>query len=108
MVGIWVERRRQKLIKDLGIPADRENRILEGLRQAVETELKIDYVVTGSWSNKARQEATRLIGKEHVNVVAGARDINERKFGKIPEEKDWKLSNNPAMAYYCDNETVGG
>lgn len=108
MIGIWVERRRQKLIKDLGIPADQENRILQELRQAVDTELKLDYVVTGSWSNKASQEATRLIGKEHVNVVADARDVNERKFGKIPEEKDWKLSKNPAMVYYCDNETVDG
>lgn len=41
MIGIWVERRRQKLIKDLGITADQENRLLEELRQAVETELKM-------------------------------------------------------------------
>jgi phosphoserine aminotransferase len=111
LVGIWVERRRQKIIKELGtaegadVPQDK---VLERLRKAVEEELKIDYLVTGSWSLKASQEAARLLGPEHVNVAADARKVNDGKFGKIPEEKDWKLSKDPAMVYYCDNETVDG
>jgi len=111
LVQIWVEKRKQKILKDLGITADKEipeDVIVTELRKAVEEELKIDYLVTGSWSLKASQEAARLLGPEYVNVAADARQINDGKFGKIPEEKDWKLSKNPAMVYYCDNETVDG
>ncbi|CAD6441202.1 861bad98-7a14-43be-a478-5d06e5225995 [Sclerotinia trifoliorum] len=111
MVGIWVEKRKQKILKSLGISSDKdipEDALVKELQKAVDEELKIDYLVTGSWSLKASQEAARLVGSEHVNIVADARKINDGKFGKIPEEKDWKLSKNPAMVYYCDNETVDG
>jgi phosphoserine aminotransferase len=111
LVAIWIERRKQRILKDLGIPADKEipeDVISNELQKAVKEELKIDYLITGSWSLKASQEAARLVGAEYVNIVADARKINAGKFGKIPEEKDWKLSRNPAMVYYCDNETVDG
>ncbi|EPE29878.1 PLP-dependent transferase [Glarea lozoyensis ATCC 20868] len=110
MVNVWVERRKQKILKELGVEESKipENDLVQQLQKAVDEELKIDYVVTGSWSLKASQEAARLVGAEHVNVVADARKINDGKFGKIPEESSWKLSKNPAMVYYCDNETVDG
>lgn len=111
MVGIWVEKKKQKILKDLGISADKEipeDALVQELQKAVDEELKIDYLVTGSWSLKASQEAARLIGPEHVNIAADARKINDGKFGKIPAEQDWKLSKKPAMVYYCDNETVDG
>lgn len=105
LVGIWVEKRRQELIKSIG---DDEAAVVKELQKAVEEELKIDYLVTGSWSLKASQEASRLLGPEYVNVAADGREANGGKFGKIPEEKDWKLSKKSAMVYYCDNETVDG
>lgn len=111
LVGVWVEKRKQKILKELGIKEGQEipeDVIVKELEKAVQGELKIDYLVTGSWSLKASQEAARLVGAEHVNVVADARKINDGKFGKIPEESTWKLSKNPAMVYYCDNETVDG
>ncbi|CZT08489.1 related to 3-phosphoserine aminotransferase [Rhynchosporium agropyri] len=111
LVGIWIERRKQKILNDLGIKEGKnipEDVILKELEKAVQEELKIDYLVTGSWSLKASQEAARLIGEEYVNVAADARKVNDGKFGKIPEESTWKLSKNPAMVYYCDNETVDG
>lgn len=111
LVGVWVERRRQKIMKEAGVGEGKdipEDLILNELRKAVEEELKIDYLVTGSWSLKASQEAARLVGPEYVNVAADARKIHDGKFGKIPDEKDWKLSKNAAMVYYCDNETVDG
>ncbi|KAF7897982.1 uncharacterized protein EAF01_008948 [Botrytis porri] len=111
LVGVWVEKRKQKILKSLGITSDKdipEDALVKELQKAVDEELKIDYLVTGSWSLKASQEAARLVGAEHVNIVADGRKINDGKFGKIPEEKDWKLSKNPAMVYYCDNETVDG
>jgi len=110
LVSVWVERRKQKVLKELGLQEEKElpKEALEKLQQAVDKELKIDYLVTGSWSLKASQEAARLVGSEHVNVAADARTVNEGKFGKIPEESSWKLSKNAAMVYYCDNETVDG
>ncbi|KAK0127024.1 Phosphoserine transaminase [Cadophora gregata f. sp. sojae] len=111
LVGVWVERRKQKILKELGIKDGKdipEDVILKELEKAVQEELKIDYLVTGSWSLKASQEAARLVGPEFVNVVADGRKVNDGKFGKIPEESSWKLSKNPAMVYYCDNETVDG
>jgi phosphoserine aminotransferase len=110
MVNVWVERRKQKILKELGVEEGKipENELVQQLQKAVDEELKIDYIVTGSWSLKASQEAARLVGPEHVNVVADARKVNDGKFGKIPEESSWKLSKNPAMVYYCDNETVDG
>lgn len=111
LVGIWVERKRQQMLRELGIGEGKEideDLVIKELQKAVEEELKIDYLVTGSWSLKASQEAARLVGKEYVNVATDSRTINGGKFGKIPEEKTWKLSKNPAMVYYCDNETVDG
>ena len=107
LVGYWVERRRRKAVAELGDGKDAE--VVERVRKEIEQELKVDYLVTGSWSLKASQEAARLIGPKYVNVAFDARKSNDGKFGKIPDEKDWKLSGKKsAMVYYCDNETVDG
>jgi phosphoserine aminotransferase len=45
--------------------------------------LKLDYIVTGSWSLKAAQEATRLIGAKNVNIALDARTANNGKFGNF-------------------------
>lgn len=94
-VGAWVARKQKEIGSD-------------GLNQAVKKDLKLDYIVTGSWSQKAAAESERLIGEEHVNIVADARKENGGKFGIIPDESTWKLSKGAAMVYYCDNETVDG
>lgn len=95
LVGAWVARKQAEGASD------------EQLAEEVKG-LKIDYVVTGSWSDKARAEAARLYGPEHVNVVADARVSTDGKFGSIPDESSWELSKDAAMVYYCDNETVDG
>jgi phosphoserine aminotransferase len=56
------------------------------------------------WSLKASQEAIRLLGPEYVNIATDARKINDGKFGKIPDESTWELSNRAAMVYLCENE----
>ena len=107
-VGWWVERRRRAALKDLGEGKDGE--VVERVRKEIKEELKVDYLVTGSWSLKASQEASRLIGGRYINVAVDARKVNGGKFGVIPEEKDWSLSDSKksAMTYWCDNETVDG
>ncbi|KAK3670935.1 Phosphoserine transaminase [Recurvomyces mirabilis] len=94
MISIWVA----KLAKQRQ----------QGLEQEVKR-LRLDYLVTGSWSLKASQEAARLVGKEYVNVVTDAR--HGGKFGVIPAEGEWsrtKAEEDVALTYYCDNETVDG
>lgn len=109
MVGAWVTRKKAEILAANGVEEkDCESGLLEKeLAKAVEG-LKVDYIVTGSWSLKAYQEAQRLLGPEHVNLVCDARTINDGKFGKIPDENNWNLSPDAAMVYYCDNETVDG
>lgn len=109
MVSIWVEKRRARAEQELG--AGKEAEVLERLRKEVKEELRADYLVTGSWSLKASQEAARLMGGAHVNVAVDARKANGGKFGKIPAEAEWALTPRkpgPAYVYYCDNETVDG
>ena len=107
-VGWWVERRRRAAVADLGEGKDAE--VVERVRKEIQQDLKVDYLVTGSWSLKASQEAARLISAKYVNVAIDARKSNNGKFGLIPDESEWKLSTskNSAMVYWCDNETVDG
>ncbi|KAF4556701.1 Phosphoserine aminotransferase-like protein [Elsinoe fawcettii] len=110
MVGIWVEKRRKEIVKELGEGASDDD-VFKGLKVVVDNEMKIDYLVTGSWSLKASQEAARLVGSGPVNVAVDARKSRGGKFGVIPPEAEWKLSPKPAdsaMVYFCDNETVDG
>ncbi|EXJ79802.1 phosphoserine aminotransferase [Capronia epimyces CBS 606.96] len=107
LVGAWIEKRRRKAVAELGEGKDAE--VLDRVRREIEAELKVDYLVTGSWSLKASQEATRLLSAKYVNVAADSRKSNNGKFGKIPDEKEWKLTpKGTAFTYYCDNETVDG
>lgn len=109
MVGAWLTRKKAEILATNGVDEkDCQPYLLESeLAKAVES-LKLDYIVTGSWSLKAYQEAQRLLGPEYVNLVCDARTVNNGKFGKIPDESTWSLSPNAAMVYYCDNETVDG
>lgn len=111
LVAIWLAQRKRKIIEELSQhqePLISEDLVFKRLQMAVTEELMLDYLVTGSWSLKASQEAIRLLGYQHVNVAADSRDINDGRFGKIPEESSWRLTKNPAMIYFCDNETVDG
>ncbi|KAA8634561.1 hypothetical protein SMACR_04494 [Sordaria macrospora] len=110
LVGAWVSRQHAAVQKELGEGAADEAAVLAALRQRIESGLKVDYIVTGSWSLKAYQEAQRLLGPEYVNLVCDARTLSDdgKKFGKIPDESTWKLSKDAAYVYFCDNETVDG
>ncbi|KIJ69222.1 hypothetical protein HYDPIDRAFT_105820 [Hydnomerulius pinastri MD-312] len=82
---------------------------LEGRRPG---EPVMDYVVTGSWSQKAMKEARRLGGGK-VNVVVNAQTTSEdgkKTFNHIPHRDTYtdKFSKDPAFVYYCANETVDG
>ncbi|TFY65014.1 hypothetical protein EVJ58_g2247 [Rhodofomes roseus] len=83
------------------------HRLLHPERAAEDTVL--DYVVTGSWSKKAVEEAQRM-GGARVNVVVDSRKFSEsgKAFDSIPPHDACKFSEDPALIYYCENETVDG
>lgn len=122
MVAVWVQRTIdacEKLWATTSFKDNADSEKFAEIQKVVKAGLRLDYLVTGSWSLKASQEAARLVGKEHVHIVTDARESNEGKFGLIPPEDQWKLERpsqfeagakpqQSAFTYYCDNETVDG
>ena len=110
MVSLWVARQWHHL-KNYKLLGLEEIAVDDGLRDTVEQKMKLDYLVTGSWSLKASQEAARLIGSEKINIVTDARKHRDGKFGVIPSQDTWTQTQEEAdcvLTYYCDNETVDG
>lgn len=101
----------QKALRDLlNIPENYKILFLQGggtgMFAAVAMNLigktgKADYIVTGSWSKKAAQEAEKY-GK--VNLVLP----KTKSYVTIPDESTWNLDPEASYLYYCDNETVDG
>ena len=58
----------------------------------------VDYLVTGSWSKKAAEEA-KAFGL-NVNVAA------KGDMASVPDRQAWNLSSDPRYVCYCDNETI--
>jgi len=61
-----------------------------------------DYIVTGSWSQKAVKEARRVGA---VNIAA---TTEAEKFNRIPNQDEIKLSSNAAYVHYTSNNTIFG
>lgn len=61
-----------------------------------------DYLDTGTWSDKAIEEAARF---GRVNVVASSRDT---RYTTIPARTDWRLDPGAAYVHYTPNETIVG
>lgn len=121
LVPVWIERRRRRAEADVlktnpgAEKSQVDELVFQRLQKEVDEELKLDYLVTGSWSLKASQEAARLLGSKYVNVALDARKANGGKFGTIPAEETWSLTptkkeggKGSAFVYFCDNETVDG
>jgi phosphoserine aminotransferase len=63
---------------------------------------KANYLVTGTWSEKAAQEAAKY-GTAHI--VASGKAGN---FTSVPEPSAWNVDPEAAYFYYCSNETIQG
>ena len=61
-----------------------------------------DYVRTGSWCNKAADDAAKL---GSVNVVFDGKSSN---FSTLPDPKTVKVDEDACYFYLCSNETIGG
>ncbi len=62
----------------------------------------IDFVTTGSWSQKSSKEASKYAS---VNIAATSANKN---FTFVPESKNWELSSNCIYLHICTNETIDG
>jgi len=62
---------------------------------------KADYIVTGTWSDKALKVAEKY-GK--INPVLP----KMKKYETIPDPSTWNLDPNASYVYYCANETAEG
>jgi phosphoserine aminotransferase len=63
---------------------------------------EIDFVVTGTWSEKSAQEAAKFA---KVNIAASSKADG---FTQIPPVSSWKLSQQAAYLHICQNETIDG
>jgi phosphoserine aminotransferase len=61
-----------------------------------------DYVLSGSWSKKAINEASKIVD---TNVVCTSEPSN---FNNVPKETSWNCSENAAYLHYVANETIQG
>ena len=61
-----------------------------------------DYVLSGSWSKKAINEASKIID---INIVASSESSN---FNNVPDEESWSCSDNASYLHYVANETIQG
>ncbi|KAH6919066.1 phosphoserine aminotransferase [Coprinopsis sp. MPI-PUGE-AT-0042] len=72
----------------------------------------LDYVLTGSWSKGALKEARRVISGTgvKVNVAAdgAAHSADGKSYNGLPPHSSYTFSQDPALIYYCENETVDG
>ncbi len=110
--GAIIETAEANLRKLLGIPGQYQVLFLQGgallqfgmapmtlLRNSGKT---AEYLVTGSWSKKAMEEAKT---QGPVRAAWSGKDTN---FDRVPEPGQVKVDPNAAYAYYCSNETIGG
>jgi phosphoserine aminotransferase len=103
-------RTRQDLIDLLNIPSDYQVLFLQGGATLQFSMLPMnfgfkgiaDYVLSGSWSKKAINEASKIT---NINIVASSESSN---FDHVPNEETWKCSENSAYLHYVANETIQG
>ena len=62
----------------------------------------IDFVVTGSWSQKSAKE-----GQKYGNALVAASGA-DNGFTKIPDAATWQLRDGTSYVHLCSNETIHG
>ncbi|MBP8141186.1 MAG: 3-phosphoserine/phosphohydroxythreonine transaminase [Acidovorax sp.] len=63
----------------------------------------VDFVVTGSWSQKSQKEALKYAAESHI-----AASGQESNFTTLPSPATWQLSKGASYVHLCSNETIHG
>lgn len=91
--------------------ATAQNAILPMNLIALKEAKTADYVLTGSWSNKAYKEAVAY-GDMRVAASSGeAREIDGVEYKPwhwAPDFSEWQVNPEASYVHYCSNETIGG
>ena len=62
----------------------------------------VDYLLTGSWSNKALKEA------QLIRSAAAVADGADSNYTDVPDVSTWNCHSDAAYFHYTPNETIGG
>ncbi len=102
----------EALIKELlGVPENYRVLFLQGGASTqfaavpmnlVSSDSHADYILTGVWAEKARDEASKFI---KTNVAASTKPEN---YNRIPRVDEIKLSDGPTYVHLCSNNTIYG
>ena len=101
---------REDLIDLLNIPSNYQVLFLQGgatlqfsmVPMNFGSQKVADYVLSGSWSKKAINEASKIID---INIVTSSESSN---FNHVPSEESWNCSENASYLHYVANETIQG
>ena len=63
----------------------------------------VDFVVTGSWSQKSQKEALKYAAESRI-----AASGQESGFTTLPAPSTWQLSKGASYVHLCSNETIHG
>jgi phosphoserine aminotransferase len=63
----------------------------------------VDFVLTGSWSQKSAKEARKYVADAHI-----AASGEDSKFTTLPAPESWQLSRGASYVHICSNETIHG
>ncbi|MDO5666403.1 MAG: 3-phosphoserine/phosphohydroxythreonine transaminase [Alcaligenaceae bacterium] len=91
--------------------ATAQNAILPMNLIALKEGKSADYVLTGSWSNKAYKEAVAYGDMRVAASSAEAREIDGVEYKPwhwAPDFSEWQVNPNASYLHYCSNETIGG
>lgn len=66
----------------------------------------VDYIVTGHWSQKTYEQATKM--GPHFGKVHLAATTKDQNHNYIPTDDQIKYSASPAYIHYCSNNTLYG
>ena len=107
---VIADKARQDFIDLLQIPSDYQVLFLQGGATLQFSMIPMnfcstkvsDYVLSGSWSEKAINEASKLTD---INIVASSKSSG---FHYVPNQEDWNCSEDAAYLHYVANETIEG
>ncbi len=101
---------RQDFIDLLEIPSDYQVLFLQGgatlqfsmIPMNFGSNKIADYVLSGSWSKKAINEASKIMD---INIITSSESSN---FNHVPDADSWNCSEHAAYLHYVSNETIQG
>jgi len=88
--------------------AQAQNAVIPLNLAALKPQRQMDYVVTGSWSQKSAEEAAKYGDAQVVASSASPTAGHTGGYTHIPDPATWRLRPEASYLHLCSNETVHG